>query len=290
MPPAEASYCVGMNTPDETPNGEEALPATPEQTREILLTRSGRCFAPIPKVFIQKPGRASAERAGLLANFVRRGDKRGLVAFLLLQSIISSGDHEHGWSTTLPLKVWARAMNTVATASGASATSAATKILSRLEQRGLVQRQRSGRGRQVRVTLLAADGSGAPYVRPTGKTQEDRFLKLSHRLWTDGWDERLSLPALAMLLIVLHEKPWAALPTEKMPEWYGVSADTAQRGLKELEEWGLVWVDQRSVTAPLSPTGLAIRNHYNVRAPFDESSLAAATKALNAQRKGRVSP
>ena len=262
------------------------VPATPTQTRTFLIERSGRSFAPIPKVFIQNPSsKAQPDRRAPLADFVRRGDKRGLLAFLLLHTIMSSGAHEDGWSSTLHLQVWARALDTVATATGPSATSAATKILSRLVDRRLVQRRRSGRERKVTITLLSADGSGEPYTRPTGKTEEERFIKLNHRFWTEHWDQNLTLPAIAMLLVALHEKPSFALPTEHMPEWYGWSADTAERGLHELEKHGLLHIDKQFYTDPVSPSGVSSRNIYTVLHPFDKESVDRDADARAKARK-----
>ncbi len=50
----------------------------------------------------------------------------------------------------------------------------------------------------------------------------------------DDGCETLSLPGKAVLLIAHSLRPGFALPVEKAPEWYGISADTAQRGLAEL--------------------------------------------------------
>lgn len=242
-----------------------------------MIQRSRRTFAPIPKTFVQKPATAGAvNRAAPLATFVRNSDKRGLVAFLLLHTIISSGDGRGGWSTTLHLSVWARAFNTVATATGSSATSAATKILSRLVKYQLIERQRQGRERQVTVRLLQADGSGDPYVRPNGRTPETRFLRLSHEFWAQDWDERLTLPGIAMLLVLLHEKPGRSLPSEHMPKWYGWSADTAERGFRELRDHGLLRIKPEIYTDPISPTGLSRRNLYTVQPPFDAESIDSA--------------
>lgn len=259
--------------------GSEVSPATPAQTRMALVDRSGRSFAPIPKVFIQNPDRtAKPDRRGPLADFIRRGDKRGLVTLLLLHTIISSGKGEDGWSSTLHLQVWARALDTVATATRASASSAATKILSRLVDRHLIERHRSGRERKVTVTLLSADGAGQPYVRPSGATPADRFIRLNHQFWTEQWDTELSLPAIAMLLVALHEKPGFALATEHVPEWYGWSADTAERGLHELKDNKLLGIDKERFTEPLSPTGLSSRSRYTVLAPFDATSVERDAK------------
>ena len=165
---------------------------------------------------------------------MRNRDLRGLQAELLLLGITSSGDGQDGWTTTLPIAVWARAFGTTHYASAASAATAVSKVLSRLEKRRLIERDRRGRERKIRVTLLREDGSGQPYTRP-GKGNTDRFLRLSHRFWLDGWYEKVDLPATAMLLVALHEKLNFELPTERVPDWYGWSADTAERGLATLE-------------------------------------------------------
>lgn len=263
---AVTSVCDREKT--DAAHGKEAPPASAARTRLFLVERSGRSFAPIPKVFVQNPDtRAKPERHGPLADFVRRGDKRGLVSFLLLHTIISSGDHDDGWSSTLHLLVWARALDTVSTATGASATSAATKVLARLVDRHLVGRRRSGRERKVTITLLSADGSGRPYTRPVGATQADRFIRLNHQFWNAQWDQELTLPAIAMLLVALHEKPGFTLPTEHMPTWYGWSADTAERGLHELADNGLLHIGKEIYTDPISPTGVSSKNVYTVCRP-----------------------
>ena len=46
-------------------------------------------------------------------------------------------------------------------------------------------------------------------------------------------------PGLAMLLTVAMEKPWSSFPAERMPEWYGWSPDTTERGLRDLVDLGL---------------------------------------------------
>ena len=242
-------------------------PADENETRVYLLARAKRPFAPIYKGFVQNPDKKIANRAGPLAQFVRNGDQRGLRALLFLHAIISSGEGDNGWSTTLPLSVWARAFDTTKAADLRSASTAATKVISRLAGRNLVTRERSGRVRAVTVTLLRPDGSGEPYTRPDGKS--DRFLKLSNRFWTEAWYEKLDLPATAMLLVALHEKPGFELPTERMPEWYGFSADTAERGLRTLQDLGLLEVRKRVRKAPLSPTGVTQVNIYTLLEPFE---------------------
>ncbi len=254
-----------MNEDPDNPNElEDEAPATPDETRAALLERSGRGFAPIHKSFVQNPDRTQTNRQAPLAVFVRNGDLRGLRAFLFLHAIISNGDQ--GWSTTLPLSVWARAFGTTQDAEPTSATTAASKVIRRLVDRSLVTRSH-GKGRDVTLTLLRPDGSGAAYERPLGKGI-DRYLKLDHAYWSQGWYQQLDLPATAMLLVALHEKPTFILPTEHMKSWYGFSPDTAERGFATLMGCGLLTCRQKLRKAPLSPTGVVPVNVYTLQPPF----------------------
>jgi hypothetical protein len=250
---------------NNNPDGDEPA-ATEEETRTALLEKSKREFTPINKLFVQAAPKSPC-RHGPLATFVRNRDPRGLRALLLLLGITSNGDGQDGWSTTQPIPVWARAFGTTREATAASAATGVSKVLNRLEERRLIERERRGRERKIRVTLLREDGSGQPYTRP-GKGNTDRFLRLSHRFWLDGWYAKLDLPATAMLLVALHEKLNFELPTERVPEWYGWSADTAERGLATLEDLGLLTRTTRLKKAPLSPTGLAKVNRYLLHEPF----------------------
>lgn len=138
-----------MNEPDD-----DQSPATEDETRAALLDRSKRAFAPVNKLFVQAaPG--SASRHGPLATFVRNRDLRGLHAYLLLLGVTSSGDSQDGWSTTLAIGAWARAFGTTRDATPASAASAVSKVLTRLEQRNLITRQRHGRERKIRFSCSA---------------------------------------------------------------------------------------------------------------------------------------
>ena len=242
------------------------------ETIDCLLDRSKRPFVPIDKTFVQMP-RGSANREGPLATFVRNRDLRGLKAYLLIVASASSADENGEWHTTLPLQAWARAFGCFEHASGQSAKAAAGKIFARLEKRGLIKRTHDGGKRDVRVRLLAQDGSGGDYQRPT-----TGFLRLSHEFWKSKLDEQISLPALAMLLVILGERQPCELPSERMPGWYGWSADTAERGFRELASLGIIDRRSRPKKTPLSPTGFTTVNEYSVLPPYDRSSLEALRK------------
>jgi hypothetical protein len=260
-------------------------PATEAETRGYLLSRSKRDFVPISKAFVQRPPGTGDTRPGPLAEFVRGRDLRGLQALLFIIACTSSGSGPYGWSTTLPIQVWARAFGTTRNATPASAATAASKVLSRLEKRRLVERSKHGRSREVRVTVLREDGSGEQYTRPLGDVR--RFLKLPHDYWTADWHEQLDLPATAMLLVALHEKPWFELPTQRMPEWYGWSADTAERGFRTLRDRGLLEVRSYLRKTPLSPTGQTAVNLYHLLPPFAEPMLPVAPTIKDFFSQGR---
>lgn len=249
--------------------------ATVEDTRQALLTKAVRTGVPIRKTFVQTPRSLAVDRndlSGPLSMFVRNRDPRALQAYLMIVAVTSSGAGNDGWSTTHPIMVWARAFGTTRDAERSSAANAVSKILHRLEDRRLVERTRRGRARKIRVTLLREDGSGEPYTRPHGKAFAEQFFTLNHAFWLDGWCDRLKLPGLAMLLVALREtgpsKPCFTLPTAHMPKWYGWSADTAERGLSELQEHKLLLKVPRLRKEPLSASGWGRINEYYPLAPF----------------------
>ncbi|MFI5534538.1 hypothetical protein ACIA8O_38985 [Kitasatospora sp. NPDC051853] len=239
--------------------------ATPAETREALLERAKRDFAPIRRAFVQKK-RGEADRSGPLAEFVTNGDLRGLRAYLVIIAATSAETAE-GWSTSHSGGVWARAFGTTENATPASARTAVTKVFQRLRERNLITYERVAGSWDIQVTLLREDGSGQPYTRP-GNQNRDAYLKIPFELWRTGLFDELSLPALAMLLTASCEPAFFELPTERMKEWYGWSPDTAERGFRELAKTGVIQVYKTYITAPLSPTGTAEVNRYMLLDPF----------------------
>ncbi len=258
-------------------------PATEAETRAALLTNAKRSFVPIRKAFVQVPRSLATDpnrRAGPLSDFVARKDRRGLDAHLIILAATSSGGESgDDWTTTHPIMVWARAFGTTRNAERASAATAVSKVLHRLEERRLIERSRSGRERKIKVRLLREDGSGQAYTRPAGNEAGERFLRLDHAYWEQDWQSRLTLPGLAMLLVALCEKQGFTLPTERMPAWYGWSPDTAERGFAELEDVGLLHKVKYRRKEPLSTNGYGMVNKYFLLPPFgtaDPTTVGAA--------------
>lgn len=277
-----------LNGPVDDEEWDE-VPANEQDTREALLENAGRDFVPIRKTFVQVPRSLAADpglRAGPLSDFVARRDRRALDAYLLILAATSSGgDDDDDWTTTHPIMVWARAFGTTRSAERASAATAVSKTLRRLEDRRLIERSRSGRERKIKIGLKREDGSGEPYTRPLGKSAADRYLRLNHAYWLDGWCDRLTLPGVAMLLVALHEKEGFSLPTEHMPRWYGWSADTAERGFAELQKHHLLYKIQRRRKEPLSSSGFGVVNRYYLLPPF---GTASTMTLLSAQVEARM--
>jgi len=73
-------------------------------------------------------------------------------------------------------------------------------------------------------------GDGEPYAYP-----QKEYFKLPFAYWTDeeAWYVSLSFAAKATLLVALSLRPPFVLPAERAPAWYGLSADTVDRGLRD---------------------------------------------------------
>ncbi len=246
---------------------------------EELLKTAGRLNGAVPlrTEFLQQ-GPQAEPRPGPLAALVRNGDRRGFDLYLLLKAIASAPP----FNSHRGAAVWARALRHT----GVTATDQTiSKIWNRLEKYRLIKRGRHGR--LADVTLLREDGSGRRYTHPGDKNgrsrSEDRYLKLPVDYWLDAedeWSSTLALPAKAVLLIGLSLSPNFVLPIEKAKPWYGISADTAQRGITELDRRGLVKRRRTLKKAPLSPKGFTQEYRHTLQSPFTVDRRASIKEDL----------
>jgi hypothetical protein len=223
---------------------------------ELVGRARGRTAVPLRKAFVQKPPGAEC-RHGPLKQFVANGDTRGLRAYLIIVAATSHA-HDGSWTTTLDSAVWARLMDIDQSATGPAVRTGAIKTLRRLENRKLIACSGARGSTQVAVTLLREDGSGEPYTRPDGSTEADRFLRLPPGFWTKGYDTKLDMPGLAMLLTIAREKPWSRFPAKQVEQWYGWSEETTLRGITRLLDLDLIERREAYQRAPLSPTGVTM--------------------------------
>ena len=159
-----------------------------------------------------------------------------------------------------------------------------------LDDLGLVSRRRLARG--VVVTPMRED-AGAPYKRPAGakKDRNETYFSLPADFWTDCWFEELSLPALAMLLIVAartsqEEQAW--LTNKDAGQWYGLSPRSVEGGLRELVDVGLVTENVEWIKAPLSAIGATRRHYYSLNGAFSTASRRAMQTRARTERANRL--
>jgi hypothetical protein len=213
-------------------------------------------FTPVHTSFLQtRPGDKPVP--GPLHHFVnsRRG---GALDLYLLLVLLASGAP---YTVARPAGVFARALG-MSSASGAS--SSVAKQWSWLEGHQLIKRV-GRKGRWTDVQLLREDGSGREYAPGSSGGP---YLKLPFAYYEDGWHGKLDLPSKAMLLIALSMQDDFFLPQEKAPEWYGLSPDSAGRGLRNLQAQGLLTRRLLKKPAPASPLGHTFEHHYTLTPPF----------------------
>jgi hypothetical protein len=234
--------------------------ASRTETIAAILDESARPDrVPLRSGFLQIGGRGAAAKPGALAEIVRRGRERTLEQYLL--AVTWGTGHPH--DVNRDSRIWARAVGLPESASGRAAVSRSWSLLRDLQLVKVTRRKRL-----ASVTLLREDGSGKPYTHPSKDGRSASYLQLDFAYWRDGYHEKLSLAAKAMLLIALSLPDHFPLPTARAPDWYGISESTAARGFRELRAAGLLEVERVEKKAPLAPKGYTLVNFYTLQAPF----------------------
>jgi hypothetical protein len=243
-----ASLRVVGTTPPEV--------VTADATIAEIVRRSRRRTGgvPIRRTFVQG-GPQQAPEPGPLASFVTAHDERALDLYLLVLALAS---HEP-WRAELAGRVWGRALGL---GEHKAALATVSKTFRRLEDRGLIARSRTGR--RLSIALLREDGSGETYAAPN---KPERWFRLPLTYWDPElrWYEKLSLPGKAMLLIAVSLRSPFYLPYEKSKDWYGISADSAAKGLTELNRHGLLTARYERKVAPLAPEGFTTTRYYTLK-------------------------
>ena len=264
----------------ELPEVDPALIATSHDAVNTLINRSGRDATPLRNDFVQIRATPTAKsRPGPLSQLVKHRDKRALVLYLLIRCITSSNP----WDVALPAAVWARTLDL--NPDSQSAKASVSKALRRLRDLGLIETAR--RGRRSEITVLHESGNGKPYTHP-GAHGEGFYFKLPHAFFHHQLHQQLDLPAIAMLLVLLSRPPGEPLPVRKVEIWYGISAATAERGLQQLREHGIVisnWVQKPDA---LDERGYRFDMHHRLLAPFHKNDPQfQPTPALKPKRRRR---
>lgn len=262
---------------------------TSAETRAEITRLSARGYVALRHVLVQKPRAeisSDEELGSTVGEAVHERRHRALLLYLLVLTAWP-------WLTEnrrpLPGAAWIRAL----TAPGALTWSPST--LSRawgdLAEMGLVEVERKREGRARRVIPRREDGQGL-YDPPAGRRdRQNMYFVLPDTFWLEEVFAKLSLPGLAMLLIIAKEtnnKNEMYLPYSYGPQWYGLSPKSVQNGIKDLEKHGLVNIRHQTFKAPLSATGSSTRIWYSLTGAFTHDARSALRKTARGERTRRL--
>jgi len=209
-------------------------PATPESTRDAIVRATGSGYTPVRHVFVQK--HEGKTRGSTLGRLVKQRKRRELILYLLILAVWDAEARRSPW----PSAVWLRALTVHPSPSLTWSRSSLSETWTTLVKLKLITRRREFR--RSRIGPRREDRKDA-YVRPDGKTVAERYFTLPGEFWTGLWFDRLSLAAVAVLLIMLKETNKDAevhLTYAETASWYGVSESTAKKGNHELVKAGLL--------------------------------------------------
>lgn len=219
------------------------------------------------------------ENAPPLARLLRGGGGKGGAARLKLYlSMLWLARNEDSPRFDYPAHQWARLLGfDKPDAAGARRIQQALRWL---DEEAFVRLQHR-QGASSAIHLLTDAGTGRPYVAPgpamkrlsRAEKQEHLYVQMPAGLWTNGWVMELSGTAIAMYLVLLHERRGEDRAVWLSPrigrERYDLSDETRRKGLNELAAHRLISVRRRPVHQGLFEDHFRSRNVYE----FDPDDL-----------------
>lgn len=267
-----------MSSTTRTQSPKPSAPTARPPRRDLLipmLEGSKRGIVPIRRTFLQKPRGTVGPRGANLALLAR--DRFALDAYLLIHAVASSSAP---YTANYPAATWVQLARLDEAATFEAGRSRWSKAATKLTTLKLIERER--KGNQMQYQLLDEAGSGRTYTRPTDSTEH--WLRLPHSYWLDEFDAQLSQPEKLMLLIALDQPRTFTLPLNQSGSWYGISESTARRGLRGLEQNGLLLKSSSFTASPRSPTGWTEELQYTLQGPFSKDAVEKA--ARNSRPRG----
>jgi hypothetical protein len=134
----------------------------------------------------------------------------------------------------------------------------------------------------------------ADYSPPVGAQDRwNTYFVLPDTFWLNETFAKLTFPGLAMLLIIAAETSTVAkseipLAYEWAKDRYGLSAKTAQNGIQDLLNQGLVHKREERIPAPLSPTNYTSRTYYSLTGDYGQAARAAMQGRAKSERAKRT--
>lgn len=276
-----------MSTTTTKANGAGGRPAsTPASTRATFAKRAGRGYTPVRNSLVQV--REGDKWIGSsLGRLVEARQPRALLTYLLL---LMAWPWLERLERPLEAAVWARALSPEAPGHLWPA-SAMSRIWNTLEDHGLVERSREGH--LVRVVPRREDG-GKAYARPRpdqGKHHSEKFFVVPDAFWLDDWHKKLTLPGIAVLLILLAEtqgRDAVHLTLDDANAWYGISAKTMQNGLNDLRKHSLLGENRSYVVNDLSAVGVTPHFTYWPQRDFSRATRQTLQRVATRETRKRV--
>ncbi|MGW5434775.1 hypothetical protein ACWET9_48085 [Streptomyces sp. NPDC004059] len=215
---------------------------------------------------------APEEDAPPLAKLLRGGGGKGGAARLKLYlSMLWLSRNEDAPRFDYPAHQWARLLGfDKPDAAGARRVQQALRWL---DDEAFVRLQHR-QGASSSIHLLSDAGTGRPYQAPgpamkrlsKAQREEHLYVQLPAGLWTNGWVMELSGAAIAMYLVLLHERRGEDKAVWLSPrigrERYDLSDETRRKGLNELAQHQLVSVRRRPLHQGLFEDHFRTRNVY----------------------------
>lgn len=217
---------------------------------------------------------ASEQDAPPLARLLRGGGGRGGAARMKLYlSMLWLARNEDSPRFDYPAHQWARLLGfDEPDVAGARRIQQA---LRRLDEEAFVRLQHR-QGASSEIHLLSDAGNGRSYQAPgpamkhlsKAQREEHLYVQMPAALWTNGWVMELSGAAVAMYLVLLHERRGETKAVWLSPrigrERYDLSDETRRKGLNELAQHRLVSVRRRPVHQGLFEDHFRSRNVYEL--------------------------
>lgn len=268
--------------------------------RELAESSRRRIDTPVRKSFV----RPMSESGGPVAPLAQiySGGRSGIVAVKLYLALLWRCSAPP-YSTDKPARAWATLLDLEdPRGKGARRIKNAMKALADARLITLAEQA----GYPNITTLLDESGSGRSYELPstaynfakrnsasTGRLAENMYFKVSPRLWSEGYIQSMSGPALVMLLILLAEQAGAGtkvwFSTEEFPRRYNISHKTRAAGTRELRESGLLTVEAESLAAnPRSSTFDSQRRRKVYRLTAPAQTVAPDNLADTAPKKPKA--
>lgn len=228
-----------------------------------------RVDTPLRKSFVRTTGQTPPP----LATFFRKGG-RGAEADLKVYLVLLWRCSTRPFTTEISARQIAQLLDLEDPAhKGARRVAAA---LERLQERRLVKLT-PRRGESSIIEIRHDSGDGSPYSLPSGKVPKgkagpnhpDLYAKVPYALWRSGHMQKMSAPALAMLLILLEEGAGTRdvwFSTDEFPARYRLTPSVRARGTKELMARRLLMVKKQLVESGENSYGREkVRNVYKLR-------------------------